>query len=169
MKKSVLLILVFSLLFSLSSCGEKEYELIKASSFNVDKIEYSTADGIWTEENVYDMVDRYYNEQCEGIAVDISVTFTVSEDFQFAYIECIGGIESLNTQSREVTPTSITKTIGSSLRADGAMHAGTYTIKIEAADFKFYDSKDLSDEVYTSRRDQVKMGTELHVYKFIAV
>ncbi len=164
MKKIISLFLIcICLCTALTGC-QKKYTLDKVENFTLDKIEFKTEDGTWSSENVEEMIDMYYYDRSNHVLMDISITITVAEDFQFAYFICQGGIYEIRKAS--VIPCTYTKTLGSSLRKDGAIKAGTYTVEIEDVEFSFYEKLSTDDEVITPSLSKINLAVDAKVYKY---
>ncbi len=154
--------------FSMISCDAlfgSTAKLAKIENYTINYVEYTTADGVWTQETVSEMIDKYYYEQQKNVMVDVAVTITVESDFQYVDIQLSGGVRLFYTGYSGST--SYYETFGSKDMNDGMLRAGTYTFNIDDKEFDFYN------DIYTpetgkiiASRDQIKMNVSAEVYKY---
>ncbi len=170
MKRKIFVPLLLLVSLFLSSCGDILPGTIEHKSvdcpYTVDGITYSTVDGTWTDETVDQMIDRYYQEEKRNIDLTIEVTFTVNEDFQYAYIFSRGGVLEEGEMHRIVTYSYSSEHLGDSDWTKGAVRAGTYTITMTER-FSFYYAERFMGVDVPVERDEIDLTTKLYVKKDI--
>lgn len=163
MKRIITLILILVLLLSTFIGCNKGYEVDSSKfylDYTIDSIIYETKDGLWDENSVENMIDKYYNEK-STVDLTIIITFTVDEAFDYATFTCKGGIgkvvhgNAFNYLEYQ-----------SSLKKDdnGIYEAGTYKISLQADDFCFYKTKGTLLPAF--ERERVEIITSLDVVKY---
>ncbi len=165
MKRAAAIFLIGILVLSLVSCGSGNAPANEDPNYYVDytilDVVYETEDGIWTHENVYQMIDRYYEEKAEDVQVTMTMHFTAKEDFHYAAVMLKGGIK--RAEPTFVEYQSYSEALGKEDLSGELMAAGTYTITLGPKSFCFY--KLTGKHFLSVKRENVVLRPEITVVR----
>lgn len=130
---ALLMLLTFSSCFSRPKKQDTKYYV----SHRMVSVEYKTRDGVWTHENVSNMIDNYHADKERSVDIVISYTFIADEPFHTATLTGRMGVgEVFNASTFEYQ--IYTSTISCTDIGEDILEAGEYTIIMYADDVCFY-------------------------------
>ncbi len=159
------LFMIIIILLSFCACAESGKAVDDGKyyvDYTVDKILYETEDGTWTNDNVHEMIDRYYNEKRSDVHLTIYLMFTAKESFHYASYTCKGGIGEIDGNG--FLYQVFTETMGQN-DPDGELYeAGTYQLIIQDATVRFYASRGFLLPAF--ERGSVKLENLLEIIRY---
>ena len=147
-KKFFVLFICIILTLSFCSCKKKVITITSADiPHTIDSVTYQTSDGVWSEKNVNEMIEKYCAEKAT-VDITVSITFTTIEPFHDAIAQCDFITTPVESENAEYIKFTSTKNFSSSYSVspdEANVDAGTYTLTIKANAVCFYSESTKKD------------------------
>lgn len=156
--KGIIAVLICFCTLLFAGCKQEQMDNTYYVDYFIEEVVYETADNIWNQDDVFKMIDYYYDKRAEDVDVKITMTFTAKDDFHYAELTGemgVGEINGLNFKRQNYI-----ETIGSMGKDAELLSAGIYEIVLYAEDVCFF--KNLAPFIYT-KREEIKIKLELNL------